>query len=286
LLNQTFDRETRLNPDSAADDPQTTFYDSDYPWPEDALCAAARAEGIGSAGTRADIDGVLSAARTAGGPALGLCCGTGRLSLPLAREGFQVTGVDISPRMLGQFRARLANEPEEVKACVEIIEGDACALDLGRAFGLVFVGFNSFNIVATLDNQKALLASIARHLSPGGLGLIQLYNPLQHSPHGMASPILMATRRLPDGRSYRKFGLASAMRADQTQTITGWYDVTGADAGLARHDFRMEVRHVFPSEFTLMAEAAGLTVRRLMGGFSGEDFHFGARSVLALVGRA
>lgn len=71
-----------------------------------------------------DIPLLLDYAAAQGGPVLELACGTGRVVLPLARAGHLVTGIDSSPQMLAQARAKLAPEPEEVRQRVTLVHGD------------------------------------------------------------------------------------------------------------------------------------------------------------------
>src|SRR5215210_8649168 len=64
-------------------------------------------------------------AQETGGPVLDIACGTGRVSIPMARLGLAVTGVDIVPGMLDQARRKSAGLP------VRWVEGDGRTFDLG-----------------------------------------------------------------------------------------------------------------------------------------------------------
>ena len=61
-------------------------------------------------GSDEEIAWYLNKARRFGGPVLDLACGTGRLTLLLAREGFAVTGLDQSEGMLHHFEQKLRIE--------------------------------------------------------------------------------------------------------------------------------------------------------------------------------
>ena len=71
-----------------------------------------------------DLQFYLEMARRKGGPVLELACGTGRVLLPIAKEGLRIDGVDSSPAMLEQLQQKLAREPQHVRALTEISLGD------------------------------------------------------------------------------------------------------------------------------------------------------------------
>ena len=76
-------------------------------------------------------------AKESGGPILDLACGTGRLALMLAREGFEVTGIDQSTGMLNLFRKKLREESTEVRERVYIENQKMTAFNLDRKFNTI-----------------------------------------------------------------------------------------------------------------------------------------------------
>jgi SAM-dependent methyltransferase len=112
-----------------------------------------------------------------GHPVLELGCGTGRVLLPLAAEGYRVTGVDLSPAMLALARA--AAEEQGLADRVALVEGDIRSLaGLPEAhFALAVSAINSFLHLETQEDQLAALRSIARCLRPGGLFIADLFPP-------------------------------------------------------------------------------------------------------------
>jgi ubiquinone/menaquinone biosynthesis C-methylase UbiE len=115
--------------------------------------------------------------REVGGPALELACGTGRIAVPLAEGGLQVTGVDRSEAMLTIARRKLAALPAEVQERLILVHQDMSALNLGRRFGLVFVPARSFQHLLTIDLQRKSLEAIRRHLEPTGRLALHLFDP-------------------------------------------------------------------------------------------------------------
>ncbi|HEY4490805.1 MAG TPA: hypothetical protein VI958_02350, partial [Acidobacteriota bacterium] len=84
-----------MNPGIANDDPSIYYYDSDYPSPFDTLFPENFDSVTEFQGLAFDIERYRLHVRQFGGPVLELCCGTGRVAIPIARDGFEITGVDI-----------------------------------------------------------------------------------------------------------------------------------------------------------------------------------------------
>jgi SAM-dependent methyltransferase len=110
-------------------------------------------------------------AQETGGPVLEIACGTGRVSIPIARLGFAVTGVDIVPGMLELARSKSIGLP------TRWVEGDARAFDLGEQFQLIFMTGNAFQAMLTRADQEALLERVRAHLHDEGLFAFETRNP-------------------------------------------------------------------------------------------------------------
>ncbi len=117
------------------------------------------------------------AAREVGGPVLELACGTGRVALPLAKAGLQVTGVDRSEAMLTIARRKLAALPASVRERLSLVNQDMSALNLDRDFGLILVPFRSFQSLLTIDLQRRSLEAIRPHMAPTGRLILHLFDP-------------------------------------------------------------------------------------------------------------
>jgi SAM-dependent methyltransferase len=124
-----------------------------------------------------DLGFYLGLAEEADGPVLELACGTGRVLLPLARAGHEVTGLDLSPHMLAEARRRLAAEPPEVRARVSLIDGTMCRFDLARRFALILIPFRAFQALLTREEQRGCLECSREHLQPEGRLVVDVFNP-------------------------------------------------------------------------------------------------------------
>ena len=126
---------------------------------------------------RPDIDFYLEEAGDSNGPVLELGCGTGRILLPIARAGIPITGLDMSTHMLDVCRQKLSNEPRPVQEQVTLVEGDMRDFDLGESFHLITTPFRPFQHLLTVEDQLSCLDCIHRHLIPGGIFILDIFNP-------------------------------------------------------------------------------------------------------------
>ncbi len=118
-----------------------------------------------------DIPFYKSICRKYNGNILELMCGTGRVSLPLLKEGTNLTCVDYSREMLEVFRKK----PNGEKAL--LLCQDVCELDINKMFEFIFIPFNSFSEITDREKRKQAVKKITEHLVDGGDFLITLYNP-------------------------------------------------------------------------------------------------------------
>jgi SAM-dependent methyltransferase len=125
----------------------------------------------------ADVPLYVDLARKSSGPVLEIACGTGRVLLPIAREGIEIEGVDNSESMLTILRRNLAREPREVRERVTVREGDMRDFRLATKFSLVIIPFRPLQHMYTAQDQVAALTTAAFHLAEGGRLAFDVFFP-------------------------------------------------------------------------------------------------------------
>ena len=218
-----------------------------------------------------DIDFYIELAREAGGPVLELGCGTGRVSLAIAREGIAVTGIDISPRMTAVAQTKAARRGLSERCVFQ--SGDMAALQLAERFPLVVMPFRSFQSMLTTEEQRQALARVRERLAPGGLFAMDTFNP------DVSSLVNDETSRL-------AYHLKDVERADGGTLVVwgqnGWDPVTQvndirliieevSDEGVVERrlmrDF--EQRYTFRYEMEHLLELCGFDLKAVYGDFGG-----------------
>ncbi|OUL30728.1 SAM-dependent methyltransferase [Nostoc sp. T09] len=119
--------------------------------------------------TTLDIPFWLDMASQYGDPILELSCGTGRVALPLADKGFQVTGIDIADSMLELARKKSAQ--------VEWIKADIQKFDLAKKFNLIIFPINCIWHLLNIEAVEACFSCVKKHLETGGKFVIDIFNP-------------------------------------------------------------------------------------------------------------
>ncbi|WP_372397584.1 class I SAM-dependent methyltransferase [Azospirillum sp. HJ39] len=278
-----------MNPDTPPDDGSILYYDADYPSLEIGEARADDAATLARLGLLGDVAFYTGLARATGasngGPVLEVGCGTGRLTIPLARTGAEVWAVDVNPGMLAQLRDRLAAEAPEVRARVRILEQDAAGLDRPElAARLAILPFNLLMMVPGGGHEARLLAAVTRHLAPGGTVALDVMNPLTLPQDADPAPAPSRPRRHPrTGNPVVRHARAGAVDGDGVQRIAGRYDELLPDGSIRSTPFAFHWRMIGLADLRSRLPAAGLAVDRVHGDFDGAPWTVASRRTV-LVG--
>jgi SAM-dependent methyltransferase len=214
-----------------------------------------------------DLPFWLSLAEREAGPVVEWGAGTGRISVPLAAAGHEVTAVEISDRMVERGM--------EKSERVGWIVGDMRSVDPGRRYGLCVCAFNSFLCLKSVDDALAFLRNARQHLVPGGLLGIEVsaFSPEELvDPPGSTSQRHDFTRELANGRLDR-YSVSHYDAATQLMQMRLFYERYGASGALeSRRAHDLTIRVVGRSELELMLQLTGFEVEAVYGGFEGEPF--------------
>jgi SAM-dependent methyltransferase len=227
---------------------------------------------------RDDIGFWRAMAAAADGPALELGCGTGRVLLPLARAGFEVTGLDFSAAMLQRCRARIEAEPSEVRERVRLVEADMTAFEVGRRFASIICPFAGFQQLRTVDQQLACLERCRAHLLPQGRLVLDLPNPdpapAEYAREGPAD--LEATQQVvdwTDGRRIRWWmSVIGYDRSLQCNECEVTYEIVEAGGATRRMTESISLRYTFRYELEHLLVRAGFRLVALYGDYDRSPF--------------
>lgn len=230
-----------------------------------------------------DIPFIAALARQEGGPILELGSGSGRVLLPLAQQGHQVTGLDVSPDLMALARQKLAGRPWRER--VTLIEDDFRTADLkGRTFRFAFSTSNTFMHVTDPEEQLQTLQNVHRHLATGGLLMLDFFNPDVARLTEMNGVQELADRWTSASTSADviKWSVRTVDWAAQTLETLFIYEEFLPDGTSRRTLCPFILRFLWPNEAELMLRAAGFTVEAILGDFDGDPYHSGSERLILL----
>ena len=256
---------------------------------ESPAAALARLYDLDLAEDPGDLDLYLALAGRTGGPILELAAGSGRLAVPLAADGHEVTGVDLDPAMLARAR-RSADEAGRATARrVRLVEGDARTIRLDEAgtFNLAFIPLNSIFLMGGRADQVAAVATLAAHLAPGGLAVVDAWLPdAEDLARYDGRLVLEWVREEPGtGRTVTKTGSAIFDQATGVVLLTTIFEAGLPGDAPARWVRTDRLRLVNPDELVAYAEGAGLQVETLAGDYDLGELGHGAERVVLVARR-
>lgn len=205
------------------------------------------------------------------GRVLELGIGTGRVALPLARRGLNVTGIDASQPMIDRLRAKEGS--------------DAIGIALGSfvdfpqeldddQFDLIFVVFNTFFALLTQQEQVQCFKSVAEHLSPHGRFLMEVFVP--------------DLARFTDGQTVRLQHLTTDLvRLDAAHLDLVNQHIASQLIHISPDSVQLypvKLRYAWPAELDLMAQLAGLTLHRRWGSWEKDPFTSHSGSHISIYG--
>jgi ubiquinone/menaquinone biosynthesis C-methylase UbiE len=196
---------------------------------------------------------------------LELCCGTGRLTLPIAKEGYNITGVDITSSMLKQAKQKASEAGLEI----EFMEADIRTLELPEKYDLIFIPFNSIHHLYQNEDLFKAFKAIKNHLKDQGLFLFDCFNPnIRFIVEGEKTEKKIAEYTTGDGREVL---IRQTMRYEsktQINRIKWHYFINGVFNSIQNLDMRL----FFPQELDAYLQQHGFKIMHKFGSFEEEEF--------------
>lgn len=203
--------------------------------------------------------------RKAQGAVLELCCGTGRLTVPLAKSGIDITGLDIEPSMLSKAREKALQN----KVRIPLIRSDMKKFSLKKKYKLIFIPFNSIQNTYDWHDIEKIFANVKMHLAKGGLFILDIFNPnLEMMVKKDSEPKAKYISVLPDGKKVVIKESREYDAEDQVNRVLWHYYINGKKDSIEKLDMRC----FFPQEMDALLYYNGFRILHKFGDFDGEPF--------------
>lgn len=197
-----------------------------------------------------------------------LACGTGRLAIPLAKQGHLVYGVDIDAGMLNYAQNKATNEGVNIDLSVQ----DCTQLNLPIKSNFIFMTGNSFQHFLTNESQDALFNSVKRHLNPKGEFIFDTRNPILHelSNVDMFEELLES-----NGETTRVISKEEYNHLTQILECTSTYISSNNE-----YKDSIKLRYTYPLELKRLLQQHGFELINLYGSWKKEKFDANSISMI------
>ena len=216
---------------------------------------------------RRDVSFWQRLAASVRGPVLELGCGTGRVTVPLARAGVNLVGIDRSAPMLE--RLTLQSSKSRIRQ-LRVLRGDIRALPFrDGAFTAVLAPYGVLQSLTSPRDLKAALASVARVLPSGGVFGVDLV------------PDVATWREYTNQRRFQgrvngaKLTLFESVRRDRARRLTTFEErfVVGSGRTAREHRFNLVFRTLTPPAMTRRLRQAGFSIDATFGDYRSGPWH-------------
>ena len=197
---------------------------------------------------------------------LELCCGTGRLTIPLAKTGLSITALDITQSMLEEAKKKSIAAGLEINFHL----GDMRSFELNKTFDIIFIPFNSIHHLYTNDDFFNMLKSVKKHLKEDGTFIFDCFNPnIQFIADSGKDLKEISNYTTKDGREVMIKEIMTYENDTQINRIDWHYYINGKFDSIQILDMRM----YFPQELDTYLKWNGFQIQRKFGSFNEEEFN-------------
>lgn len=208
-------------------------------------------------------------------PILEFACGTGRVTLRLAEQGYRVVGVDLSEHMLRACRQKLSLSGLQG---ITLHHGDMCDFQTGEKHNLVIVPFTSFLHVTGAKNQIAALRNFHSQMGIDGHLVVDIFNPnVERLARGLdkfSEAVFEKRVKLPDGSLLVRYQTTEYFPALQQSKWVFYIEIYDGETNEMVRKYTEEavVQLIFPNEWRLLLAQAGFEIVEEYGDFERNRF--------------
>ncbi len=197
---------------------------------------------------------------------LELCCGSGRLAIPLAVKGFNLTGIDLNDSMLH----RAKKNAEDADVSIDWINGDIRNFNIPKEFDMIFIGFNSMLHLLAYDDVDSMLSCVYNHLHAFGRFVTSIFNPsfeiLSRNPKDRYPHAIFN-----DPKTGESITIEESVNYDKTTQInhvTLYYQFEDG----SEETKPLDIRILYPKEIEYILKQNGFRIENKYGGYDMSEF--------------
>lgn len=239
-----------------------------------------------STGLEGDVQFYIQEAEKAGSPVLELGCGTGRILIPVAEAGIDVTGLDNSPEMLAIAERKISKLDAKTQGRIKLVKFDMRDFSLDQKFKLIMIPFRVFLHLLTPEDQRRALACVREHLTDDGRLILNIFDPRldiisQHA--GSLGASMKKIKEFIHPETGHRFLVWDTRQYNMERQIIEMYFIFEEldDDGrvISKSYSPLTLRYAYRYEMQYLLELCGYSIEALYGDFQRGPFRYGGEQV-------
>jgi ubiquinone/menaquinone biosynthesis C-methylase UbiE len=216
-------------------------------------------------------------AKSVGGPALEIACGSGLVTIPIVAQGLDVTGLDLARPMLEHARKKAEAQGLNIRW----VEAEARSFRLGMQYRFILMTGNAFQAFLRREDQESLLASVKRHLTPQGIFAFETRNPSGHDLTDQTEEKFDQSYVSVEGHPV---SVSFTQIYDPIPQIMHWTSYRRWNDGEREHEkeTHIDCRFTYPQELKALLYSNGLGVIQQYGNWNQEALSVTSPSIISI----
>lgn len=210
---------------------------------------------------RQEINFWIQISETYGSPILEIACGSGRITLPLLENGFQITAIDISEKMLTILKSKTKKD-----SALIIQQGDMRDFSIDKKFPVSLITYASFQLLLTEKDQITCLKNINHHLEKNGILIIDTHYRLCEDPQNVSKTKLYKAY---NNNLQSHITMFTSYTTDKINNIRSWDDLYVLDNDTENSEFHnfLALKDISPNLMNKIANISGFDIIDIYGDF-------------------
>lgn len=200
------------------------------------------------------------------GSIIELMSGTGRLSIPLLKEGLKLDCLDISKGLLEKLKEKVDKE----NLTTNIFKEDIRFMSLKSKYDSIIIGFNSFGEIIDLEDQKMVFKSIFNNLTEKGEFIFSLHNPNLRRKAINNNLTLINEYNLTDSKML--FFVSSRETTNAIVEIKQFYEFYRDGNMINKKLLELKFKLISKNEIEALIKETGFSIKEFYGDYNKSEF--------------
>ena len=211
--------------------------------------------------------------------------GTGRVTIPLAKDGHFVEAVDLSSKMLGNLKNKIQSN-EYLKSHINPILGNMCEYVSTQKFNVILLPLTSFNYLLTDKEQEQCLLSVKNNLLSEGFAIIELLSRNTFLDTNKSDGLTFIKKIKIDENSYYNYYRNTILNLEKRKIYQKrLFKYYVNNQFVSEEELEWKNRFVTIEDFTVLANKVGLEIEQIYGNCNLDTYNPNSEDVFIKVRR-